>query len=233
MFDGRDVESDARAVLDTVADGGVAIIPLTVGYGIVGHTEAAIARIYEAKERSFGKPCGVFANWDMFTEIAEVDDAARTIVRSIIGSHNLPFSTVAPFCTDHPMITALDDFVLQNASKNGTMDLLINAGALHDAIAEGSRERGMMVVGSSANQSLTGSKFRFEDIEDQVVAAADLCLDYGLSTYRNDQGLGSTIVELPSYRTIRAGCVYDELCVIFRDEAAIDLKAFAADQPPA
>lgn len=228
MFEGRDVEADARAVLDTVADGGVAIIPLTVGYGIVGHAEAAVARIYEAKERSFGKPCGVFASWDMFTEVAVVDEPARAIVQSIIHTHNLPFSTVAPFRADHPMIAALDDFVLQNASKDGTMDLLMNAGALHDALARQAREREILVVGSSANKSLTGSKFRFEDIDEQVVAAADLCLDYGLSTYRNDQGLGSTIVELPSYRTIRAGCVYDALCTIFRDEAAIDLKAIAA-----
>lgn len=225
MFEGQDVEADARAVLDTVAGGGVAIIPLTVGYGIVGHTEQAVARIYQAKERSFGKPCGVFASWDMFDEIAQADEQARALVRSVIEAHNLPISTVAPFRLDHPMIAALDAFVLENASKAGTMDLLMNAGALHDAIARGARERGVMVVGSSANKSLTGSKFRVADIDDQVVAAADLCLDYGLTTYQNDQGLGSTIIELPSYHTIRAGCVYDELCKIFLAEVAIDLTA--------
>ncbi len=225
MFEGRNIATDARRILDTVAAGGVAIFPLTVGYGMVGHTKAAVARIYEAKARSFGKPCGMFANWELFMEISDVDDQRRNIVRTIIDMHNLPFSIVAPFRQNHPLIQSLDAYALANASKSGTMDLLMNAGALHDAVAQGARGRGMAVVGSSANRSLTGSKFRLEDVEDQVRAAADLCIDYGLSRYHNDEGLGSSIIDLISFETIRVGCVYDQICQILLDEHAIDLKA--------
>ncbi|MEN8197376.1 MAG: Sua5/YciO/YrdC/YwlC family protein [Pseudomonadota bacterium] len=225
MFDGQDIEKDARAVLDTVADGGVAIFPVSVGYAIVGHTEEAVARIYEAKQRSFGKPCGVFSDWQIFNEVIQVDERAREVVRTVIDEHDLPFSIVAPYDPGHPVVRSMAEFVLENASLAGTMDLLMNAGALHDAVARGVRERGMAVVGSSANQSLTGSKFRLEHIEDRVRAAADLCIDYGLCTYRNDHGLGSTIVDLVSFETIRKGCVYDEIGGILMDRFDIDLKA--------
>ena len=38
MFEGRDIEADARAILDTLADDGVAVFPVTVGYAVVGHS---------------------------------------------------------------------------------------------------------------------------------------------------------------------------------------------------
>ena len=53
-------------------------------------------------------------------------------------------------------------FTFRNATKAGTMDLLMNAGPLHNEIARLARENGFCVSGSSANVSLTGSKFRLE-----------------------------------------------------------------------
>ena len=52
MFVGRDIAADSKRVLDVVADGGVAIFPTVVGYGIVGHEDEAIAQIFRAKQRS-------------------------------------------------------------------------------------------------------------------------------------------------------------------------------------
>ena len=72
---------------------------------------------------------------------------------------------MAPFRADHPLFAAVDPFVLQNSSKGGTLDMLLNAGQFHDAIAEGSLARGVAVFGSSANLSLTGSKYRYADID--------------------------------------------------------------------
>ena len=51
-----------------VVAGGVAIFKADVGYAIVGHTEPAIKRIYQAKQRSFSKPCGMFGSFAMFEE---------------------------------------------------------------------------------------------------------------------------------------------------------------------
>ena len=233
MFEGRDIEADAEAILDTLAGGGVAVFPVTVGYAVVGHSAEAVARIYAAKERSFAKPCGWFGDWALFNDIIDVDPRARDVVASITQKHNLPFSIVAPFRADQAFVNAVPEFVLESASLQGTMDMLLNAGDLHDAVARGAQRRGMPVVGSSANRSLTGSKYRLQDVEAQVRDAADLCIDYGLSTYHNDKGLGSTIVDLVSYKTFRIGCVYDDICRILLDEFDIDLKAIGTDSIPA
>lgn len=228
MFEGQPIEEDARRAFEVIRGGGVAIFPVSVGYAIVGHEDEAVERIYKAKERSFEKPCGNFCDWQLFNEAIVVDDRAREVVSAIIHDHDLPFSIVAPFRADHPVIASLPPFAIKNATKAGTMDMLLNAGPLHDEIARLARENAYAVVGSSANRSLTGSKFVFEDIEDQVREVADITIDYGLVPYQTAGGLGSTIIDLVSYETIRAGAVYDEICTILRDRFDIDLKGIMA-----
>ena len=140
----------------------------------------------------------------------------------------MPFSIVAPFDATHPAIRSLPPFALDNATLAGTMDMLLNAGPLHDEIARLARENSYAVVGSSANRSGTGSKFVFGDIEEQVTAAADIAIDYGLTPFHNDKGLGSSIVDLISWETIRVGAAYDEICRILLEGFDIDLKAVTA-----
>ena len=41
-------------------------------------------------------------------------------------------------------------------------------------------------------------------------------------------GLGSTIVDLISYETIRVGAVYDQICDILKESHGIDLKDIMA-----
>ena len=228
MFEGKPVKEDAARVFDVIRKGGVAIFPVSVGYAIVGHADEAIERMYKAKERSFDKPCGNFGDWELFNAIVDVSDQAREIVRVITQDHDLPFSIVGPFIPDNPVAKSQPPFAFKNSTKLGTMDLLMNAGPLHDEIARLARENNFAVVGSSANLSLTGSKFVFEDIEAQVRDVADITIDYGLVPYHNDKGLGSTIIDLVSCETIRVGCVYDQICDIIKDGFDIDLKAITA-----
>ncbi|MGI9356529.1 MAG: Sua5/YciO/YrdC/YwlC family protein [Rhizobiaceae bacterium] len=225
MFEGQPVEEDAARVFQTVKDGGIAIFPVSVGYAIVGHAEEAIQRAYRVKERSFEKPCGNFGDWQLFNEMLIASDEARELVRVIVEDHDLPFSVVAPFREEHPVFQSMPPFTVKNATKAGTMDLLINAGPLHNEIARLARENEFNVSGSSANVSLTGSKFRLEDVQDQVRQAADIEIDYGLVPYHNPDGLGSTIVDLSNFRTIRVGCKYDEIAQIALEECGIDLRA--------
>ncbi len=220
-----DLEREAVRIVDEVAGGGVAIIPLDVAYGIIGHTESAIRQIFTAKRRSYGKPSGMFGNWDLFNEIYPLDQRERDVVRAIILDHDLPFSIVAPFRPDAPHLAGLDPFVLETTTKNDTLDMLLNAGALHNEMTRLSRERQVAVVGSSANLSLAGSKYRLADIEEPVRAAANLEIDGGLSKYHSDQGLSSTIVDLRDYKTVRIGHCYDAICDILLEDFGIDLKS--------
>ncbi len=226
----RDICDDATRLLDVVEAGGVAIVGLDVGYAIMGHTENAVRRIYAAKRRSYGKPCGLFSSWELLEDIYLVGERERRMVSAIIHDCRLPLSVVAPFRRTHPLYQRLAPFVLDNASRAGTQDMLLNAGEFHNELARQSQTRMVAVVGSSANLSLTGSKFRLEDVEPEVRDAADLILDYGTCKYRNPAGLGSTIVDLTNFDTIRAGICYDEICQVFLDRFNVDLRAIAAQR---
>jgi len=218
-------KTQARQIVDVIAVGGVAIIPLDVAYGIIGNSRPAIETIFRVKKRSFEKPSGFFANWDLFTDIQITTPCDRDVVKAITLDNDLPFSTVAPFRADHPMIRALDPFVLEHTTKDNSLDMLMNAGPVHNAMTRICFDEGIPVVGSSANISLAGSKYRLADIEPEVRAAADIAFDGGLSRYHNDEGLSSTIVDIRSYRTVRRGVCYEKICAILLKDFGIDLIA--------
>lgn len=90
------------------------------------------------------------------------------------------------------------------------MDLLLNAGELHNELTRISWEADTPVFGSSANVSLSGSKFEFEDVEDRLKGGVDLVLGYGRSKYANPYLIGSTIIELPSWKVLRYGGLYEQ-----------------------
>jgi hypothetical protein len=163
MLRQQDVTAQSTQVLDVIAGGGNAIIPLDVAYAIVGNSEAAIRTIFRAKNRSFEKPSGMFSNFDLLKEIQIMEPWKHDIIKAVIFDENLPFSTVAPFRPDHPMFRRLAPFVLQNSTKIGTLDMLLNAGVFHNEMTKQSMAREMPVLGSSANTSLQGSKYRLQD----------------------------------------------------------------------
>ena len=218
-----DVAAQSKELLEIIAGGGVAIVPLDVAYAIVGNTESAIRRIFSAKARSYEKPCGMFSNWDLFREIQIVGARERDIVRAIIFDYDLPMSTVAPFRADHPIFRDVAPFVLESSTKAKTLDMLLNAGAFHNEMTKQSYERMTPIVGSSANTSLSGTKYRLEDIDAPVVAAGDLVIDGGLSKYHNADGRASSIIDMRTFKTVRVGVCYERLCEIFKKDFDLDL----------
>ncbi|MBL8380027.1 MAG: Sua5/YciO/YrdC/YwlC family protein [Burkholderiales bacterium] len=217
-----DAKADAARLIDVVAKGGVAVFPVDVGYAIVGNAEEAIGRIFAAKKRSFEKACGMFSNRDMLVNLARLDERSIAIVDAVTGAHDLPFSVVVPYRVEHPFFAGLTPTTRERSSRGDTIDMLLNAGALHDEVARLAWERGMPVLGSSANTSLTGSKYRLLDVEEPVRAAADLVIDYGPTKYSHPQGMGSSIIALPSLKPIRRGIAFERICDIIRDEFGSD-----------
>lgn len=217
--------ADARKAFRLMRAGGVAVLPLSVSYAIFAHTARGVERIYELKQRAQTKPNGVIGNWDIFSEVMEVTPRDRDLVRCITLDHDLPLSVIAPFRTDHDWLRTVEYGGLRRSTKGHTMDLLMNAGPLHNALARMSWDSATPLMGSSANVSLTGSKFTLDDVQDSLKNGCDLVLDYGRSRYANDHAIGSTIIELPSWRVLRwGGC--------FEQQAAIVLKEFGISLPP-
>jgi len=99
------------------------------------------------------------------------------------------------------------------------------AGPLHNELARMSWEGAVPLSGSSANVSLTGSKFTLDEVQDSLKQGCDTVFDYGRSRYANDYAIGSTIIELPSWRVLRwGGC--------FEQQAAIIANTFGVVLPP-
>ena len=222
------IERDARRVFDVLAGGGTAIIYLDVAYAILGRSEAAVRRIYAAKARSFARPTGIVGGLELHDEIHVMDEHKKAIVRAVTVKHDLPLSVIAPFRREHPFLRNLDPFVLNNANKDGTLNLLLNAGRLRTRISCISYEAMTPLVGSSANISLTGSKYRVEDIEPEMIAAADIVIDYGLSRYHNPLGRSSTMLDFRDLSVVREGVCFERIRDVIRDEFDIELQAKAA-----
>ena len=66
---GGDVAADAARVLDTLAAGELAILPLDVAYAFVGQSADAIRRLFAAKGRSHDKPSGMFGDAALSREL--------------------------------------------------------------------------------------------------------------------------------------------------------------------
>lgn len=218
-----DPDVSATQVLHVLADGGIAVVPLDVAYAVLATHGEAIERIFAAKRRSTTKPNGMMGNWDVFTELHLVGRRERDIVAAVTKDFDLPLSVVAPFRADHPLIRATDPFALERSTKLGTLDLLLNAGPLHQALARQGLERCQPVLGSSANVSLTGSRFRLEDVEREIRAAADIEIDHGLVKYANDTGISSTIIDLTTFEVHRHGVCFDQIADVLRRWFSIDL----------
>jgi tRNA A37 threonylcarbamoyladenosine synthetase subunit TsaC/SUA5/YrdC len=221
---GKDIAADARRVFDAVRDGGIAIIHLDVGYAVLAHTADAVRRIYAIKRRSFDKPTGLLGNHWLHETLHILGPREREMVRRLTHDHDLPLAVIAPYCSDHPLLATLDPFVHKNAVKNDTLNILLNAGVLRNAVADLALAQGVVCVGSSANVSLSGTKYRLEDVDPELRAIADVEIDYGLCAHHNPQGMSSTMIDFSTFRVQRAGACFERIAKVMREEFGVELK---------
>jgi len=100
--------------------------------------------------------------------------------------------------------------------------MLVNAGAFLDDLTRLSFARGILFFGSSANVSLTGTKFRVEDIEPEILAIADLVIDYGLCKYHPHQS-SSTLLNLETLEVVRYGSCFEDIADAMRRHFGVAL----------
>ncbi|RYF33388.1 MAG: hypothetical protein EOO26_08320 [Comamonadaceae bacterium] len=220
---GDALRADAREIFGIMKAGGVAIMPFDVSYAIFAHTARAVERIYEIKNRSSAKPNGVIGNWDIFSEVVDTDQKDKDLVSCVIRDNNLPLSIVAPYRVDHDFLRTTEFGALRRSTKGPTMDLLLNGGDLHGELARMSLDAAVPLMGSSANRSLTGNKFKLHDIEPEVLQQVDINVDHGTCKYENQWLVGSTILEMGTRRVLRFGCCYEEIQALLKREFKLDL----------
>jgi hypothetical protein len=142
-------------------------------------------------------------------EIHVLDQRKRDIIDCITIDYNLPVGVIAQYREDHPLMRSLDPSLRKLGTARGSVSTVLNdGGVFFDAVGRYAREHMMPFFGSSANVTGQGAKHRIEDIEPEIIAAADLVLDYGLSRYYAYQTTG-TQINFDTMEVVRFGACYE------------------------
>ena len=204
----HDAAEDALRTFETLLAGGTAIIPTHVGYAFVGITEEAIHRTAAAKRRGPGKLHAFTGCPELHQAVHLLDDHKREVIRTLWQECGLTLGCVAPARMEHPVIRSLPPSVLERSVREGTVAMLLGAGPFLDALGRLGLEHGTAILGSSANLTGRGVKFRVEDIEPEILAAADLVVDHGLMRWAA-YGASSTMIDFRDYSVVRRGACFD------------------------
>lgn len=205
-----DFVADARRAFDSLKIGGIAIVPNDIGYSILGGSGTALRRIFETKGRAPSKLNAMVGNQDIHREVHICSTRGREIVQAITEDYDLPLGCVAPCRMDHPLLRKLDARSVSGSTRNGTLVILMNAGRFHAEITRLSFEQGHPLFGSSANRSLTGTKFKVEDIEPTIRDIADVVIDHGLQKYHTYHA-SSTLINVETLEVLRVGSCYENI----------------------
>ena len=216
------IEQDARKAFDVLKAGGIAILTNDVGYSLIGGSTAALNKIFETKQRVASKLNAMLGNLDIHREIHVLTSRQREIVEALVVDYDLPLGLIAQARMDHPLLRGLDAKIIQGSTKAGTICMLLNAGRFHEAICRMSMRELHPLFGSSANKTMTGTKFRVEDIEPEIKAIADVVIDYGLRKFHLYKA-SSTLLEIESMSVIRRGSCFELIADALRRHFEIEL----------
>lgn len=218
-----DIDGDIRRLWDVLTNGGIAIVPTDLGYGLWGGSSRATERIISAKKRGAHKRQGMLMNDALEREIHVVSQRNRDIIDCVTKDYNLPLGVIARYRADHPLLRKVDALHLKLCTARGTISSAVNAGGpFHDPIGQLSLDNLHPVFGSSANLTGSGVKYRVEDIEPEIIAIADLVLDYGLRRCHSYL-VASTQINFETMQVARMGACYELIADVLKRHFGWDL----------
>lgn len=216
------IADDADRAFDVLRGGGIAILPNDVGYSLIGGSSQALRRIFETKRRVPTKLNAMLGHMPIHREVHVLDQRQRDIVDALVIDNDLPLGLIAPARMDHPILRHLDQEAVLGSSRDGTICMLLNAGPFHDAICERSFSAQHPLFGSSANLTQSGTKFRVEDMEPEIIAIADIVIDYGLRKYFLWKA-SSTLLDIRDMTVVRHGSCFEPIADVLKRQFAIEL----------
>lgn len=225
------IAADARKAFDTLQAGGIAIFPVDVGYTIAGGSQLSLQRIFQTKGRAATKLNAMVGDMDIHRSLHVLEERERAMVQAITEEYDLPLGVIAPYRPEHPLVQRLDTTSLAGSQKDGTIAMLVNAGPFHAELCRLSREEGFPIFGSSANLTNTGTKFRMQDIPDELKQIADTVIDYGLRKYHGYQR-SATLINFQTMEVVRVGSCYELIADVLKRHFGVELPV-AADMRPA
>ncbi len=216
------VEEDAKQAFDILIKGGIGILPMDVGYSLIGGSVNSLKNIFQTKKRSSSKLNAMLGNEDLHNELHQVSQRGSEIIDAICNDYDLPLGVIAPCNSTHPLFGSVPDEVYKLSTLNNTLLMLMNAGKFHKEITNLSYKNGHLLFGSSANISLTGTKFCVEDMQPEILEIADIIIDYGLMKY-NLYGQSSTLLNVETLEVFRVGVCYENIAHILKKHFSVIL----------
>jgi tRNA A37 threonylcarbamoyladenosine synthetase subunit TsaC/SUA5/YrdC len=207
------VQSDTEAAFKVLRAGGTVIGPVGLGYCIFSIGAEAVDRAFAIKQRREGHTMGVFGTCKTQRALHDLPEDTFAMCRVMsedMGSH---FVVLAKYRPDAPLLAALDAPTLARITRGDTLGVAIVAPEtpfLH-RLCELCDGAGVLLVGSSANLSGSGNKYRVSDIEPELRAAADLVVDHGLQRFYTYAPRASCILDVQSMKCLRVGVGYNLL----------------------
>ncbi|RAL02826.1 L-threonylcarbamoyladenylate synthase [Aspergillus ibericus CBS 121593] len=200
--------SDAQRVFQVLQAGGIVIGPTEVGYGLLASSVEAIEKAFAAKQRRPGHVQGLIGSYELHHELHVLEPDRFEMTRVLTEDFDMGLGIVAPYDPDHPILAKFTPHTLSNAVKDGKIAMFVGGGSLLREICRLNYEAGQVMVGSSANLTGRGQKFRVEDIEDEIKEVADLIVDYGLQRY-HVYGRPSIVIDFEEMKVLRMGSCYE------------------------
>ena len=217
-----DVAGDAARVFAALDAGGIAVVPNDIGYSVLGGSSAALTRIFRATGRQASKRNALVADAAWHRALHVCGTRGREIVQAITDDYGLPLGAIAPFRRDHPAVLACDGETIADSSQDGTIAMLLNAGRFHAALTALSYEAGRLLFGSSANLTLTGTRFCVEDTPPEITGIADVVIDHGLQRY-HVYAASSTLLNVETLEVVRHGACFADIAYVLRRHFGVSL----------
>lgn len=161
-------------------------------------------------------------SYALHREVHTLGRGEQEIVDAVVLDAALPLAVVGPYDATHPVVAAIEPETLAASTVDDTLAMLVNGGSLQDAVVRIAHANGTPLLGSSANLTGTGTKFRAQDIEQPIVDAVDLIVDYGLRKYHLYRR-SSTMIDCTTMTVVRIGACYELISDIFANRFGIDL----------
>ncbi|KAJ5593963.1 uncharacterized protein N7459_000171 [Penicillium hispanicum] len=199
-----DVKRDAAKAFEVLQAGGVIITPTDVGYGMMAASAEGIERAFAAKNRQLGHSLGVIGTYALHTKLHDLPVEKYKITRTLSEEMGVTIAVVATMKeTAQHLLPSVD-----KVTKKGTLGIAISEGPFQRELGRLNDAHGQIMIGSSANLTGQGQKFVIQDIEPEVIAAADLVVDYGRQKWHG-YGRAGTTIDLDNERVLRIGANYE------------------------
>jgi len=168
-----------------------------------------------------------YRSYELSKELRIFPEKHHEMIRVWNQELDMPIGVIGSYKQDHAMLTAvLDAETVTKHTLGGTLGMFIGGPLILREIVRLVMAKGRLVLGSSANITSSGQRFRVGDIEDEAKEAAGIIIDYGLQ-WSHIYGIGTTNVDWEHLKAVRVESCYElfyvarkyvELVVIVRKQ---------------